>query len=281
MAMAPTTEQPQRIDLGQRFFLLSIFAVLVVEALATVVNMGHAFAWSSTILGIVSTLAILYLGNWLWTGDRTALTVTRIWALLQLALVVVLMVILLGDVHTGSSLPRNLNISTAWEGWLKLAAYIGLVVALFVPGVVLDFIASHRGEPTAPVAANAADKILPTGEPVNLAVEHVNALEGLSRAMKTVTGVLIVVGVFEVLAGLLTYGKTPIGSWLSVAEGVALVVLGALLLAPLHGLQSLLSAAPRNTGHVLTFLTQLSMTFTGYVVVFLALAAVVVCRFLF
>src|SRR5437016_1827695 len=73
MAMAPTTEQqPQRRDLGQRFFLLGIFAVMVAEVVCTLVNIGQWFHWSSLVLGVVASVGIIYLGNWLYTGDKTA-----------------------------------------------------------------------------------------------------------------------------------------------------------------------------------------------------------------
>src|SRR5882724_5279647 len=72
MSMAPTTDQQsQRADLGQRVYLLGIFAILVVEAISTITNVGMWFEWTSLVLGAVSCVGILYLGNWLYTGDKT------------------------------------------------------------------------------------------------------------------------------------------------------------------------------------------------------------------
>src|SRR5439155_905006 len=97
MSMAPTTDQQaQRIDLGQRVYMLGIFAILVVEAISTITNVGMWFEWTSLVLGTVACVGILYLGNWLYTGDKTALLVMRVWVAVELTLVLIAVVLLSG-----------------------------------------------------------------------------------------------------------------------------------------------------------------------------------------
>ena len=277
MAMAPTTEQQsQRIDLGQRFFLLGVFGILVSEALATIVNIGLAFTWTGALLGIVSAVVILYLGNRLYVGDKVALTATRVWLAVELAVVVTALAILLGNMPAESTIPVHLNTSAAWQGCLKLVAYMGFAAAVFLPGVVLDFFAAQRGETIVNGTPTAAETSAVAGEPVTLANDQVQALDGLSGAMKMACGLLLVVGAFELVAGLMT--GDPLNRNLSVLEGFAFMSLGVILLAPLQALQTLLSVTPRTLGHVVGFLSGLGTTFLVYVVMFVLLIVAVVWR---
>jgi hypothetical protein len=281
MATAPSTDhQSQRSDLGHRFFLLGVFGVLVVEALSTIVNIGHGFIWTGTLLGAVSCLGILCLGNWLYAGDRAALTATRAWVLLQLILVAVATAILVSDVPVGSPIPHRLNITEAWQGWLKLLAYAGFATAVFLPGVVLEFLAVQRGETVAAKETAPAETPAFGGEPVTLANDQTQALEGLAGAMKMVSGLLILVGGLDVLAGLLNLGKSSAGNFraLNIVEGLPFLGLGLVLVAPIQALEALLSAAPRTMGHVMPLLTRLATTFAVYVLLFVALAVIIVWR---
>jgi hypothetical protein len=276
MSMAPTTEQTSRSDLGQRFFLLSVFAILAVEVVVTVFNVGMWFEWSSCLLGILAAVGILWLGNWLWSGDKTALTVTRVWVVVMFVLALVAQIWLLTLEPT---LSRYLGVNAAWQGWLKLAAYGGFACALFVPGVVLDFVSGQRGEAAPAESAAATAAAPPTGEPVELTAEATKALTGLSGAMKVAAGLLPVLGILEMFIASLKYGKAPLGSALAdTLEGFALVFLGALLALPSKSLQNLLDTTPRNTGHVMGFLLQLLGAFKGYALILPALAIAALAR---
>src|SRR5262245_23565316 len=177
MSMAPTTEQQaSRSDLGQRFFMLSVFAILAVEAVVTIFNIGMWFEWTSCLLGIVAAVGILVLGNWLWSGDKTALTVMRAWVVVMLLLAILAMALhIAGD----STIPRHLGVNIAWEGWLKLAVYGLMASLLLLPGPTLEFFGTQRGEAPATVVAEAAAVPAPTAAPagpaVELAADQVNA----------------------------------------------------------------------------------------------------------
>jgi hypothetical protein len=279
MAMAPTSEQQsQRIDLGQRLFLVSVFGVLVTEALATIVNIGHAFTWTGTLLGIVSAVVILYLGNRLFVGDRPALTASRVWVALELVLVLIALGILLGDTPAESSIPVHLNISAAWQGWLKLAAYAGFAAALFLPGFVLDFFAAQRGDAAAGAAVAAVETAPISAEPVTLANDQTQALEALNGTLKGVSALVLAVGGFDLLVGLFNIKKSTDVGLLSIVEGLAVVGLGAAVILPCQPLQALLTATPRTMQQAMAFLTALATSLAAYVVPLVALAAVVILR---
>jgi hypothetical protein len=278
MSMAPTTDQPsQRIDLGQRFLLLAIFATLAVEVVVTVVNAGQWFSWVSLALGIVAGVGILYLGNWLYTGNKTALAVTRLWVMVMLILAVFAVTMKLTDAPGEAAITRHLGVNILWEGWLKLAVYAGFAAGLFVPGYVLDFLGHQRGEaPAAPATAVAA---APAGEPAELTAEHTTALSGLGSAMNSASLALLLVGVLDVIAAVVLLGRgDSTGGLLSLFEGIALVGLGGALVAPTKAVQALAETTPRNMGLVTRMLTQLLATGKAYLILFTVLAFVVVLR---
>jgi hypothetical protein len=271
-------QSPPRTDLGQRFFLLGVFAILVVEAILTVVNFAQWFEWSSLALGVVAGILILYLGNWLYTGDKTALTVMRIWIVLQLVLVLVAVLVTLAGAPADSTLPRHLGINMMWQGWLKLAAYGTFAGMLFLPGVMLDFLAEQRGEVPASAPVAVKEEAPAMGPPVDLTAEHTQALTGLGNAMKKVSGVLLMVGAFQILTGLLALGQAPTKGGLSLVEGAALAALGAVLLAPAGAVLGLVGATPRHMGLVVNLLNRLLVTYKVYLVIVLVLTIVAVCR---
>src|SRR5438105_4249284 len=122
MSMAATTEpKASSGDLGQRFFVFGIFAIMVAEVAVTMSNMGHTFLWTSCLLGAVSSVGILALGNWLYSGNKTALMVTRVWVAIQLLLTLIGLGMLLTDSNT-DGVPSHLGINALWQGYIKLAA---------------------------------------------------------------------------------------------------------------------------------------------------------------
>jgi hypothetical protein len=202
----------------------------------------------------------------------------RVWIVLQLVLALIAMAILLLDWGSSSALPRHLNTTATWQGWLKIIAYFGFGAALLVPGVVLDFCASKRGETIPSAATEAVPAIATPGEPANLTAVHTSGLLRLSNAMKIASGALIVVGAFDVLSGLMTMGKTPGAAALNLLDGLPWIGLGLILAAPLQALQPLLTQGTRTMDQVMTFLSRLSATFAVYIILLVALGVVIVWR---
>jgi hypothetical protein len=147
--------------------------------------------------------------------------------------------------------------------------------------VTLDFFSAKRGETPTPALAAAGDEAVPVGNPVDLAVEHTRALEGLGGGMKTVSGVLLAVGALDLLTGLLIVGETPTTGLLSVVEGIALAAWGAVLMAPTKAITALLGASPRNVGFVMKLCNSFLSTFKAYLLILVVLTVVVVCRLVF
>ncbi len=253
MSMAETTEHSSApSDLGQRFFLLGVFVVMVVDAVTTVVNIGHWFAWTSCLLGIVSCLVTLFLANRLYVGDKVALSLTRLWVVLQLAVIVCAVAISLSPGAEDSSFGRHVGVNALWEGYLKLAAYLLLAGLLFVPGITLDYLSIKRGEtPAAPAVRAVAPLAAPT--PIELAADQIKALEGLGAAMSMASSALLAAGVFLLLTGILTVAKTPAAGCWSILGGGNLAILGGTLRGTSAALRKLLGANPRDLGLALKF----------------------------
>jgi hypothetical protein len=276
MASVQHTEQhQQRIDLGQRFFLLGIFAVMVIELVGIIVNIGSSFAWSALVLNVFASVFVLYLGNWLYGGDRTALSVARGW----IAVMAVVSGFGLACAWAGpptAELGRYVGITAVWLGLLKFIIYGTCALALFSSGYVLDYLAAQRGETAAaPVTAEPQA----AAAPAELAADHVTALEGLAGAMKIVCFVLLAVGLFEAGASLSRLGSEQhVPAILGIVEGLAVATLGCLLMAPLKAVQALAGAAQRHMGYVMQFLARFHALFLAYIVTFGVLAAVAVCR---
>jgi hypothetical protein len=277
--MAPTTEpHSSSSDLGQRFFLLAIFAVVVAEVVVTVVNVGQWFQWSSCLLGVISALVILYLGNWLYTGSLTALKVTRVWVAIQIGLVLAALLIAWAGLPTETTLAGHLGVNMPWQGILKLVVYVGLAGLVYVPGVTLDFFRMQRGEAPAAAPVIANSEAVPTGPPAELTTEHTRALEGLNAAMMAVSGVLAIVGAVELIAGVLATAQAPLPRLLGIVEGAAIIGLGGALLAPSRTLQTLLEAMPKNMALVMSFLSAMLSTYKAYLLIAVVLIIVTVCR---
>ncbi|HYV39226.1 MAG TPA: hypothetical protein VE988_26295 [Gemmataceae bacterium] len=293
MSMAPTTESPAPAsDLGQRFFVFGVFAIMVAEVAVTVSNMGQRFLWTSCMLGVVSSVGILALGNWLYNGDKTALLITRAWVGLQILLIILGLCFKLSDAADEGGLHSHLGVNAMWQGYIKLFAYLLFAGMLFLPGLTLDFFATQRGETPTPKPAASMGVEAAAGSPVDLAVDQTAAIDGLSGAMKMVSGVLILVGVFELLTALQRLQEyfsaisqnietSPAVAILGIVEALAVAALGAVLLCPAKAAVQLVDAKPRNMGLVMNFFTHLLASYKAYVLILLVLALVAVCRLIF
>jgi hypothetical protein len=278
MASVQNTHHQDRLDLGQRLFLLGVFGILVVELVGILVNIGAAFEWPAFLLNVFAGLFIVYLGNWLYKGDKTALSWTRGWV----TLMVVVIGCGLGFRLAGAPPPdvaHYVGVTAVWLGLLKLAAYATFAGNLLVPGYVLDYLTAQRGEST---TAAMPEHLATPGTPVELTADHVTALNGLAAAMKNAGWVLLAVGLFELVCGLAALGKPDlVPAILNIAEGLAVATLGCLLLPPSKAAQALAGAAQRHMGYVMELLMRLQSLYLGYITVFAALAVVTVCRVMF
>jgi hypothetical protein len=274
-----TEQQQQRIDLGQRLFLLGIFAVTVCELVGIFVNLGPTFAWTSLLLNGFATVFIVYLGNWLYSGDKTALAVARTWVPLM-AIVAGFGLACQWAELTHPDFGRYVGITAVWLGLLKFIVYGTFALCLLTPGYVLDFLAAQRGETVAP--ASAVEQEATTGMPAELTTEHVTLLGRLAGAMKNASFVLLVVGLFEACASVARFSaENNISAILNVVEGLAVASLGCLLMAPTRAVQALVGAANKHMGYVMQMLARFQALYVAYLVTFGVLAVVAVCRVVF
>jgi hypothetical protein len=279
MSTVSSAEPSYRIDLGQRLFLFGVFSIVVAETMTTVVNIGEWFEWTSCLLGVVATLVILYLGNWLYSGDKTAHLATTIWVIFFVGLTLLAIFFRLEFESTGAAAgerwSRHLGVNVLWEGFLKLAAYCLFAVILFA-GPTRDWLAIRRGEP-APTLADAVPAL--SGEPVELAAEHTNALAACAAAMTTASITLIGIGLVECVVAF-SFPAFFGGYWpVSIVEGFALLGLGLGLTEPAKKINDLLAAAPKTTGYVATFLQTLESNYArGLILTVLSLGSIAILR---
>jgi hypothetical protein len=276
-----TEQQQQRIDLGGRLFLLGVFAILVVELAGTWVNIGSSFEWTSLLLNVFSAVFILYLGNWLYNGDKTALSVARYWVAFMVVVVGIGLVCSWLEL-THPDVGRYLGITAVWLGLLKFFPYLLFAAALWCPGYVLDFLTAKRGETLEASTTVTAEQPATSGTPAELTAEHATGLDGLAGAMQNASYVLLAVGLIEIVCNLGRVGSdNALPAILNIVEGLALATLGCLLVAPAKAVQAVVAAAQRHMGLVMQILERFHALYLAYLATFGVLAVVWLCRVLF
>jgi hypothetical protein len=274
-----TEQQQQRIDLGQRFFLLGVFTIVVVELVGAFVNIGAEFTWTSLLLNVFAAVFILYLGNWMYSGDKTALSVARGWVAFMAVVVGIGLACCWAEL-TQPNIAHYLGITAVWLGLLKFLPYALFAAGLSLPGYVLDFLAAQRGESAG--AEATTDQPVTAGTPAELTAEHATVLAGLAGAMQNASYVLLVVGLIEAVCNLGRLGgENALPAILSIVEGFAVATLGCLLLAPTKAVQALVGAAQKHMGYVMQMFERFQALYLGYLATFAVLAVVIVCRIVF
>jgi hypothetical protein len=275
---SPMEQSSSRIDLGQRLFVMSIFMVAVAEALITIMNIGGAFDWLGCLFGIVAGAGILYLGNWLYTGSKTALNATAGWAAVFFLLAALGLMAkefgIAGDAGWDAQ-AHHLGIAMVWQAWIKLAVYALLLSLLVFPTATRDWLAHRRGESIQAIAA-AVPAAPGADVPVVLAAEHTNALEAWSSALGIAIGAMFVVGLVLIVIGGSTFsaGETLLISdpandgskafrngllgFNRIAEGVFLMALAGSLSALGKAINRVTDGSPRTMGPVMQLFAQLN-----------------------
>jgi hypothetical protein len=287
MSTASTMEQSStRLDLGQRLFVFGVFAVVVAEALITIMNIGDAFDWLGCLFGIVATVGMLYLGNWLYTGSKTAWNATITWAGIFIVLAAVGMVAkeLGNNDPAWDAQARHLGIVMTWQAWVKAFVYVLLLVVLLFSGATGDWLAHRRGE-TIQAAASPAPAA-GSDVPVTLAAEHTNALEAWASALGNGQAVLLIVGAAVMIGGIQAYADPDhkadqkLSALFSICEGACLALIGTSACVPAKAIRKVIDASPRTMGPVMELFNGTSVYLFSLLMLGLALAAIELCRVL-
>lgn len=272
-----TSDDHAQVDLGGRLLVLGLMLMLVVESLlATAALIQLSFI--HLVVGIVSLCVALYLGNWVYTGDRSARKVLLGWTGLQILLAggAVLAYFASRGEHEsmrifGISAPTNgTAISLAV---LKLASYLCLGYVLSQSASVKNFLRVKAGrEPRAlDVAA-----IAPSGVVVPIGDKEKRAVVEVGTWMQATGAILIVAGLLSIIAGARNTDR------IYLIEGALILVLGAVMLGPV-GVLRRLSPDQLDRAFLLNALGQLKALYRKQVAILggLAVVAVVMLIMLF
>ena len=270
MSMAPTTEhQSSKTDLGHRLYVLGVFAVFFAEVALIVVNLGEGFGWLVALPGIVSSVLLLWLGNWLYTGNRQALSLMRFFVFVELCLCLAALISLGGS----AVVAKYLGMTAMWQVDLKLFVYIVFSVLLML-SATLGFLSARRGESAATVATVTPEEMAAAGSPVDLGTEQTKTLENLEQAMTLFACVAWTLAIVLLVIEVVNRGDGQ-SNILLYAAVVGTIIL---LLQPVRPLHILLRASPCNMGHVMNVLSAFATTWKGYVIVLLVLVLALLVR---
>ena len=274
----------ERVDLGEKIFIGAIVGSIVIEVLLTVfaITLNPAWntplPWTISLLGAVFVVFLLYLANWLYTGNLTAWKMALGFAALQ----IVLAGGVLYGMQTSAAFAAYLGAPLFWLALILLVAFVLFAICLGVPRPVHDFLSARRGETIAedmpPAPAPAAEVVTPS--PVlPLTDDQAAAFGSLGTWMQTAGCLLIVAGVLRFFVGLI---NIPLvfdwKQWLpgvpSLLQGIAAIVLGVSVFAPAAALKVV---EGRVTERLMDAFKRLhSLYFLQLIVLAIAVAGVVV-----
>ena len=235
----------ERLDIGEKIFIGAFVGSIVIEVLLTVFAVTFNPAWDTLlpwtilVLGAVFVAFLLYLANWLYTGNRTAWTTALAFAAFQIVLASGVIVGML----TNHNFAAYLGASLIWLAIIKAVAYAAFAGFLALPKSVHDFLGLRRGETivedTPPAATLTAAEVVTPSPTVPLTDDQAAAFGSLSKWMQTAAGLLIVAGVLRVSVGVINFHL--VSDWMLwlplLLQGIAAIVLGVVLFAPATALK--------------------------------------------
>jgi hypothetical protein len=267
----------ERLDVGEKIFVGAFVGSIVTEVLLTLFALsllvGHSSSsavLTTVLLGVVFVGFMLFLANWLYSGDLTAWKTAVGWGGFQIVLsVAVIVAFLAASSHPGFA--DYLGIPNIYLAIIKAVTYALFVASLALAPPVRDFLGLRRGEHVP--EDTAAVEVPASGVTVPLTDAQAAAFASLSNWITTAGGVLIVAGIVRLGAGI--YATDARNIWPgvpSVIEGVVAAVLGALLIFPAQALKLFQS---RDMNHLMNALKSLQ-SFYFKQLILLAVAAVAV-----
>jgi hypothetical protein len=267
----------ERLDVGEKLFVGAFVGSIVIEVLLTlfalslIVGHGSSSAVLTTVLlGVVFVGFMLFLANWLYSGDLTAWKTAVGWGGFQIVLAVaVIVAFLAASNHPGFA--DYLGIPNIWLAVIKAVTYALFVASLALAPPVRDFLGLRRGEHVPEEAAAAG--VPPSGVTVPLTDAQAAAFASLANWITAAGGVLIVAGLVRL--GAAVADTNPKNIWPGVPsalEGVVAAALGALLMFPAQALKLFQS---RDMNHLMNALKSLHALYFKQLIL-LAVAAVAV-----
>ncbi|GEM_PF-4723544 len=265
------------LDKGERVFVATVASVLGVEVLCTVVGTGTQFAWPRLILGVFSSVFILYLAQGLYGGKRGIEQIALAWAGFQLVLAVACLAV--GPAARDGALRFVQDLGIPWRSLavLKLIAYASFAAGMYVRSSSRAFLAAKRGDQ---VDHYLPPTVVDDSSPLTWTADQAKLFGSLATWMQMAAGVLILVGIYLILHGIPPSLNITRRHAIALIEGFLTLGLGAVLLAPAQALGGTGTEAVNTVGRLLAALQRLTCWHCAAVVGGLGLLAAFVVRFL-
>ncbi|MEI7683792.1 MAG: hypothetical protein WCL32_02110 [Planctomycetota bacterium] len=240
-----------------------------------------ALNWIGLTLGTLFILGTLYFINWLYTGAKEARAPATIWAGLQILIAVTGVYLLLNktfgwDYHLykiGAWLPQALSVPSDLLGIFKAAAYGMFVYSITQRGPALFYLRHKGGEAVeVPSPTTPPEDVHPTGTVLPLTADQTQKANGLASTLQMAGFALMTAGFFGALVGGQRIATAPRFGWLALGEGIVLLVLGVIALAPVASVRNIKERGT-DTAYIGDALAKLGGMVSKLVLLALALAA--------
>src|SRR5262245_14557705 len=130
----------ERLEIGEKCLVSGVIAVLATEAALTVITNGIHFSWPGLLLGVFGFCFMLYLGNRLYAGDRTAYKIALAWVGFQVLYAIFALYLLMSSTQ-GERIAAQVGAAVPWAVLLKMLVYLSLGWVLVRMPTVRDFFA--------------------------------------------------------------------------------------------------------------------------------------------
>lgn len=263
------------LDKGERVFVGTVAFVLAAEVLCTIVGTGTQFAWPRLLLGVFSSVFILFLAQRLYGGDRAIEKIALAWAGIQIVLLVASLAV--GPAPSDRAPNFLQNLGMPWRGLatLKLAAYVAFATGLLMRSSPRAFLAAKRGDH---VEHFLPPTVVDDSSPIAWTADQAQVFGNLASWMQAAAAVLILVGIYLILNAIPPSLMISPRKALALCEGFLTLGLGILLFAPAFALGGSGDAAVNSTGRLEAALQRLTLWHFAAVAVALGLIATAVLR---
>jgi len=266
-------DKMDRLDFGQRLFVTGFFIAFVAESL-TALDAAIGFTWAIAFWGVICALAVMFVTNGLYGGSATARTIAPLWVGLQVILCA-------GGLIAYAATDNDERVMHMFLlpgpvlAVIKLIAYLFWAWILFLSTEVKDYLYVRAGGSIEHIVVPEAPELSPLGITVPLGADEAKEADNLIFYMNVASIALLVAGLLQVLLSLRALEFYYIDGWLPLISGLALLLLGALLMAPASAL-AVLKDKTADLIFVMNALSRLKDYFCQQIVLTLVLCVVVI-----
>lgn len=226
-------QRDERVESGEKLFVIATVVCLVVEVAFAAASVLEG-VWGGFLLGLAGAAFILFASNSLYSGNGVARKWLLGWAALQIVVALAALLFLSALSSHGGPAPF-FGYGISWVPIGKLAAYAILGAVLVSPSVRAFLFLKTGGQH---VVVSEKTPLALSGVALPLTAEQSQTVGRLASLLRWASLVLLVVGVARAYLGwkMLHIEAATGFDWVrglpSLVEGVAMALVGVLLLVP-------------------------------------------------